>query len=206
MSVKAETCQRGEKFRRDGSGEPLQRLGKARERPGKLDFANPAIGSLNHLAFEAVRNRNKVDIVSVTYKATSPAQADLIAGVVPIMIDSLPVAMPQIKAGKLVPLATTLRARASALPDTPTVIERGLEDDEYMGWYGVVAPRGVPPAIVARLNQAINRALAEPDVRERYAALGAVPVIESAEYFGKFLTNERAKWRRIVREAKVKVE
>jgi tripartite-type tricarboxylate transporter receptor subunit TctC len=179
---------------------------QARERPGKIDFANAAIGSLNHLIFEAFRFRNKVDIVSVTYKATAPAQTDLIAGVVPVMIDSLAVAMPQIKAGRITPLAVTTRQRAITLPDTPTVIERSLEDDEYLGWYGVVAPKGVPAAVVERLNRAINHALNEPDVRERFAALGAVPVSESVEHFGRFLTAERAKWRRIVREARVKVE
>ncbi|MBC7781497.1 MAG: tripartite tricarboxylate transporter substrate binding protein [Proteobacteria bacterium] len=178
----------------------------ARGAPGKVDFALAANGSLNHLIFEGLRQLQNLEIVTITYKSTPPAQQDVIAGNVPVMVDSLGAAMGHIRAGTVVPLAVTTRLRADSLPSVPTVIELGLDNREYTGWYGFLAPRGTPRDVVQRLNAEINRAMALPEPQEKIRALGAQPAAMTPDQFQKFMLDERSKWGAIAKAGNVRVQ
>jgi tripartite-type tricarboxylate transporter receptor subunit TctC len=179
---------------------------QAKSAPGKLSFGLAANGSLNHLVFEGMKQRHGLDIVAIAYKSTPPAQQDVIGGAVPVMVDSVGAAIGHVRAGNLAALAVTTRVRAAALPDTPTVIELGLDDREYTGWYGFLAPRGTPPDIVARLNAEIVKALQAPEVAEKIRNLGATPATMTPDQFRQFLQDERAKWGAIAKAGNVRLQ
>ena len=179
---------------------------QARAAPGKLNFALAANGSLNHLVYEGLKQANKLDIATIAYKSTPPAQQDVMAGLVPVMVDSMGAAMGHIRAGSLLLLAVTTRARVEAFPNVPTVMELGLDQREYLGWYGVLAPKGTPAAIVERLNLEIARAVQSPEIAEKVKSLGATPAGGSPEQFRQFMLEERSKWGGIARAANVRLQ
>ncbi|MCK8786047.1 tripartite tricarboxylate transporter substrate-binding protein [Roseomonas sp. NAR14] len=179
---------------------------RARATPGKLDYALPSAGTINHLIVEAFKLRHGLDITAVPYRGTPPAQLDVVSGRVPIMVDSVGAGIGHITAGRMRPLAVTGRNRSAMLPDVPTVIELGLEDRDYVAWYAFAAPKATPPAVVRRLNEAINAIMADPDVDARFRGLGAEPRRLSPEEQHAFMVAERAKWRQIARAAKVEAD
>ncbi len=179
---------------------------RARASPGKVDFALAANGSLNHLVYEGLKQANKLDLTTIAYKSTPNAQQDVIGGTVPVMVDSMGAAMGHIRGGSLLLLAVTTKARVEAFPNVPTVIELGFDNREYLGWYGVLAPRGTPAAIVERLNAEIIKAMQSPEIVEKVKALGAAPAAGSAEQFRAFMLEERAKWGAIARTANIKLQ
>ena len=179
---------------------------RARASPGKVNFALAANGSLNHLAYEGLKQANKLDLTTIAYKSTPNAQQDVIGGTVPVMVDSMGAAMGHLRGGSLVLLAVTTKARVEAFPNVPTVIELGFDNREYLGWYGVLAPRGTPVAIVERLNAEINKAMQSPEIVEKVKSLGAAPGAGSAEQFRQFMLEERAKWGAIARAANIKLQ
>ena len=137
----------------------------------------------------------------VPYKGSAPALTDLIGGQVQLMFDSMPSAMPHVKAGKLRPLAVTTAKRSAALPDLPTVAEAGVPGYDISTWYGLWAPRGTPREVVEKLATETAKVLRLPDVRERYAALGAEPVGNTPDEFAAYCRSELAKWARVVKES-----
>ena len=145
----------------------------AKANPGKLNFASSGNGTSIHLSGELFKVMAGVQMTHVPYKGSAPALQDLIAGQVQLMFDNLPPSLPQIKAGKLRALAVTSAARAPALPDVPTVAEAGLPGFEASSWFGLLAPAGTPPAIVAKLNAEIAKWLATPEAKEKLAKQGA---------------------------------
>ncbi len=150
-------------------------IDQARAAPGKLDYALPSQGTINHLIVEAFKQRHGLEITAAPYRGTPPAQMDVIAGQVPLMVDSVGAGIGHITGGRLRPLAVTARERSALLPEVPTVIELGLEDQEYVAWYAFSAPKATPPPIVERLNRAINAVLADPEVSARIRQLGRTP-------------------------------
>jgi tripartite-type tricarboxylate transporter receptor subunit TctC len=181
-------------------------IDRARAEPGKLDYALPSPGTINHLIVEAFKQRHGLQITAVPYRGTPPAQIDVIAGQVPLMVDSVGAGVGHILAGRLRPLALTARERSPLLPELPTVIELGLEDQDYVAWYAFAAPKATPPPIVERLNGAINAVLAEPEVSGRIRQLGAEPRGGSPDEMHAFMVAERAKWGRIARAADVRAD
>lgn len=178
-----------------------------RATPGKVTYGLPAYGSLNHLVLEGMRQRNNLDILTVPYKQTGQTQADLLGGRLAVMVDSLGAGMPLISDKRLVPLGVTTAKRARRLPDVATVGESGFDDREYVGWYGFLAPKGTPREIVEKLNKAINEALADPEIAERFRDIGAEPFVGgTAEQFGAFVASERDKYGAIVRAAGIKID
>ncbi len=178
-----------------------------RAQPGKVTYGLPSYGSLNHLVLEGLRQKNELSIVTVPYKETSKTQSDLMGGRLAVMVDSLGAAMPLIADKRVVPLAVTTSERARRLPEIMTVQEAGFDDRDYVGWYGFLAPKGTPRAIVEKLNKAINQALADPTIAERYRELGAEPVADrTPDEFGAFIAAERDKFGAIVRTAGIKIE
>ena len=131
---------------------------------------------------------------------------DLIAGHVRLAFDTVPVALPHVKSGKLKALALAGAKRSSLVPDVPTVAESGLAGYEASSWGGVMAPAGTPKDVIARLNTEVNRVLAMADVRDRLTAQGIEPVGTTPEQFASFLEAEIAKWKRVVKEAGIKLE
>src|SRR4030095_5020494 len=145
----------------------------AKANPGKLNFASSGNGTSIHLSGELFKVMAGVQITHVPYKGSAPALQDLLGGQVQLMFDNLPPSLPQIKAGKLKALAVTSTTRAAALPDVPTMAESGLPGFEASSWFGVLAPAGTPPAIVAKLNAEIGKWLASPEAKEKLAKQGA---------------------------------
>jgi tripartite-type tricarboxylate transporter receptor subunit TctC len=173
----------------------------ARAEPGKIDYANPSNGSLPHLIFEAFKQRHKLDIVAIPFNGTPAAQQEVVAGRIPLMVDSLGAAWGHIDGKRTRVLAVTQKERAAALPDVPTTFELGLEDREYTGWYGMLAPKDLPPAITAKLVAAINATMADPDTAARIMKLGAQPQRSDPDDLRSIMTHEREMLGKIVRAA-----
>ncbi|MDF3832162.1 tripartite tricarboxylate transporter substrate binding protein [Cupriavidus basilensis] len=178
----------------------------ARSQPGKLSFASSGTGQSVHLSGELFRKRTGIDIIHVPYKGAAPAVADLVAGQVTMMVDNLPSSLAHIQSGKLRALAVTSAARVAELPDVPTMKEAGLDDFQVTAWFGLVAPAGTPPAIVARLQKTVAGILAEPEVKTRLAELGGVPGGDTPAHFGKFIDAERARWARVVKDTGIPLQ
>ena len=178
----------------------------AKANPGKLNFASSGSGTSIHLSGELFKVMAGVQMTHIPYKGSAPALADLIGGQVQLMFDNLPPSLPQIKAGKLRALAVTSVTRAPALPDVPTVAESGLPGFEASSWFGILAPAGTPPDIIARLNAEIGKWLASPEAKEKLLALGANAAGGSPEDFAKHIAAETAKWQKVVKESGAKVD
>ena len=189
-----------------GIGSLADYVQQARAAPGKVNFALAANGSLNHLVYEGLKQANKLDLITIAYKSTPGAQQDVIGGTVPVMVDSMGAAMGHLRGGSLVLLAVTSKTRAESFPNVPTVIELGFDNREYLGWYGVLAPKGTPAAIIERLNTEINKAMQAPEIAERVKALGAAPAPGTADRLRQFMVDERAKWGGIARAANIRLQ
>jgi tripartite-type tricarboxylate transporter receptor subunit TctC len=174
--------------------------------PGKLNFASSGNGTSIHLSGELFKVMAGVQMTHVPYKGSAPALQDLIAGQVQLMFDNLPPSLPQIKGGKLRALAVTSAVRAPALPDVPTVAEAGLPGFEASSWFGILAPAGTPPEVIARLNAEIAKWLASPEAKEKMLALGANAIGGTPEDFAKHIAAETAKWQRVVKASGAKVD
>lgn len=173
----------------------------AKKQPGQIAFASSGDGSPEHIAAELLKSMAKIDMIHVPYKGGSPAALALISGEVAVGFNTAPVAIPYIKIGRVKALAVTGEKRNAATPEVPTVAESGVPGYSMNTWYGAVMPAGTPAPIVAKLNAEINRILKMPDIRERFAALGADPVGGSPEQFGSTIKSEVAKFTKVVRDA-----
>jgi len=178
----------------------------ARANPGKLNFASGSTGSAGHLAGELFKTMARVDMTHVPYKGAAPAVTDLLAGQVQLMFDNLASALPNIRAGRLRALAVTTKKRSAFVPELPTIAESGLPGFDVSTWFGVMAPAATPRPIVNRLHDGIVRALAQPDVKERLAAMGAEPVGDTPEQFGAFVKSEIAKYAKVVKDSGARVD
>lgn len=178
----------------------------AKARPGTLNYASNGNGSSSHLAAVMFASMTGIDMVHVPYKGLSPALSDLLSGQVQVMFSSVVAIVPHIKAGTLRPLAVSSRERLSLLPDLPTVAESGVPGYQSSSWYGILAPAGTPPAIVGRLNAALVKVVAQPDVREALAREGADPVGSSPQAFGAFIVAEKQRLGEVIAKAKVPMQ
>jgi tripartite-type tricarboxylate transporter receptor subunit TctC len=179
----------------------------AKAKPGSLSFGSGSTGSTGHLAGELFKTMAGVDMAHIPYKGGAPAMQDLLAGQTQLMFDNLANALGQVKAGKLRAVAVTTAQRAPAAPDLPTIAESGLPGFDLTTWFGVFAPAGTPPEIVAKLNAEIVKALASKELTERLAAMGtAPPENNTPERFASFVRSEAAKYAKVVRESGAKVE
>jgi len=154
----------------------------AKAQPGRLNFGSGGKGIQSHISGEMFKAATGVDIIHVPYKGTVQSVSDLVAGQVQMVFSDMVPALPHIRAGRLRPLAVTTRERVAVLPDVPTMIEAGVPDYESAVWWGVLAPKGTPAAIVGRLNAELGRIVKLPDVQEKYASLGVVPEHSTPAY------------------------
>jgi tripartite-type tricarboxylate transporter receptor subunit TctC len=179
----------------------------ARANPGRLNMASSGNGTSIHLSGELFKSMTGTYMVHIPYRGSGPALLDLIGGQMDLMFDNLPSALPHIKAGKLVALAVTSGQRSAALPDVPTVAEAGpVKGFEASSWFGLLAPAGTPPEIVARVQQETAKALASAALKERLLAQGALPGGMAPADFGRFIAAETAKWTKVVKTSGAKVD
>jgi tripartite-type tricarboxylate transporter receptor subunit TctC len=178
----------------------------AKANPGKLNFASSGAGTSIHLSGELFKVMAGVQMTHVPYKGSSPALQDLLGGQVQLMFDNLPPSLPQIKAGKLRALAVTSATRAPALPEVPTIAESGLPGFEASSWFGMLAPAGTPPAIIAKINAEVAKWLASPEGKEKLASIGANGAGGSPEDFAHHIQAETAKWSKVVKASGAKVD
>jgi tripartite-type tricarboxylate transporter receptor subunit TctC len=178
----------------------------AKSQPGKLNFASSGPGSLPHLAGELLKLTAHIDIVHVPYRGAAPAVNDLLGQQVQMVFLDLPVLLPQVKAGKLRPIAIGSPERAPTAMEVPTTTEVGMPDLQTENWYGMVAPAGTPAAVVATLNKAAVEAMRDPDVKDKLASQGATLIGDTPEQFRAFIDSEIKKWAKVITDAGVKTE
>ena len=178
----------------------------ARAQPGKLNFASSGPGSLPHLAGELLKLTAKIDIVHVPYRGAAPAVNDLLGQQVQMAFLDLPVLLPQIKAGNLRGIAIGSPQRAPTAMEVPTTAEAGMPELRVENWYGMVAPSGTPPAVIAALNKIATEAMRDATVKEKLASQGAELIGDTPEHFRGFIAAEIAKWADVIRESGVATE
>lgn len=171
----------------------------AKSKPGEIYFGSSGSGSSVHLSGELFNMVAGVKLTHVPYKGSAPAAVDLMSGQIQAMFDNLSTALPYIKTGRLRALAVTSAERSPAAPDIPTMAEAGLPECEVLSWFALVAPAKTPKDIVDRLNAATVKALADPAVKQQFAALGADPVSSPPDQLAAFISSETAKWAKVVK-------
>jgi tripartite-type tricarboxylate transporter receptor subunit TctC len=188
------------------AGSVQELIALAKEQPGTISYASAGYGTSIHLAGEQFKSMASVDLLHIPYKGSGPAVTDLIGGHVQVMFDSITSALPHVRAGNLKALGVTSAKRSSTLPEVPTIAEAGVPGYEIDPWFGVLAPAGTPPAIVAKVQTEIARTLELPDVKEKLAGIGAEPIGSTPEAFSRHLVAETIKWDALVKEAGIRLE
>ena len=178
----------------------------ARARPGQLTYASTGTGGSNHLTMELFRLQAGIDLVHVPYKGSSSAIPDLIGGQVDMMFGSSISVLPHVRSGRLRGLGITSAQRSPAFPELPTISESGLPGFEAGGWSALLAPARTPRAIVARLNAAVSSIVRLPEVIDRLAAQGAVPLGGTPEHAAAFIRSEVVKWSKVIAAAGIRAE
>jgi tripartite-type tricarboxylate transporter receptor subunit TctC len=176
----------------------------ARARPDDLSYGTSGNGSVPHLTMELFRSMTGIRVVHVPYKGNPPAVTDLVGGHIQLMFVAIPSVHGQITAGRVRAIAVSSARRSASLPGVPSVAESGVPGYDVASGFGLVAPAGVPPAIVTRLNAEIGRILALPEVKERLASQGADPAGGSAADYAAYIRSEVARWSKVVREAGIR--
>jgi tripartite-type tricarboxylate transporter receptor subunit TctC len=187
----------------DGPRNVQDLIAQARANPGKLNFGSAGFGNLTHLTGELLKLRTGIDIVHIPYKGAPEAQTALMSGQIHLMFGEVAGLLPTVRAGKLRALGVASETRNALAPELPTLIEDGLPDFVALTFTGIVAPPATPPAIVAKLNGAINKALADPEVRVALERLGSEVRPGAPADFAAFLAKEKGKWDEVVRQSGV---
>ena len=178
----------------------------AKEKPGQINFASSGSGTSIHLSGELFKTMAGVNMVHVPYRGSAPALVDLISGQVQVMFDNLPSSLQQINAGKLRAIAVTSEQRSPALPNIPTIAESGLPGFEATSWFGIIAPAGTPPEIIAKLNAELDKWLQSPAGKELLLTQGALPAGGTPEQFAAYIKDETEKWAKVIKLSGAKVD
>jgi tripartite-type tricarboxylate transporter receptor subunit TctC len=178
----------------------------ARARPGQLNFAGSTPASVQRLSGELLKRMTGIDMLYVPYKGTGLLIPDLLGGRLNAAIDNVLVLVPHVKAGALRALAVTAARRSEVVPELPTIAESGVPGFQSNGWFGVLAATGTPDAIIRRLNDAINGAMQQPEMRARLLAQGVEPLVGPPDELRKLLAREREVWGKLIREAGIKAD
>lgn len=181
-------------------------VAKAKSDPGKLTYGSSGVGGAHHLSGAMFAHQAGIELTHVPYKGGAAAATDLVAGHIAMMFEMGYAALPAIKGGKVQPLAVSSTKRLALLPDVPTLAESGLANFESYNWQGVIAPKGTPREIVARLNQELNAILRQPEMREAIVSQASEPVGGTSEEFAAFIKAEAAKWSAVVKSANIQPE
>lgn len=178
-----------------------QLIAIARARPGELNYATAGIGAPSHLAMELFNTMAGVKTVHIPYKGPAEAMTDLVTGRAHLAIQSVVSTLSHYRSGRLRVLATTGKGRMTELPEVPTMSEAGLPGYEVYVWYGVMAPAGTPPDVLAKLNQELVRIFNLPDVKSKLLAQGGELATGTPEEFADFIRKDVAKWNKVIRES-----
>jgi len=170
----------------------------ARKEPGKIAFGSAGLGSGTHLDAELFRSMAGIDLLHVPYKGGTPSVTALVAGQVQMMFSNPVSSLPLVKAGKLRPLAISSTSRSPLFPDVPPIAEAGVPGYEAQSWYGVLAPKSTPPALIDTLNRAVGKVLAMPEVKRQIEAVGGEARASTPQDFEKLLTGDIERWRKLV--------
>lgn len=173
----------------------------AKQMPGKMAFASSGNGGAPHMAGELFTAATSLTLIHAPYRGSGPAVADLIGGQVQVMFDGAPSLLPHIMSGKIRPLAAASPRRNPLLPNTPTFVELGFPSVNVALWYGLMAPAGTPPDIIARLNREVNQALKSSDVLERFASQGTEALGGTPEQATSYMRQELERWGPVVKKA-----
>jgi tripartite-type tricarboxylate transporter receptor subunit TctC len=179
-------------------------IAMAKAKPGTVNFGSGGLGTTPHMTGELFSSIAGIKMAHVAYRGEAPAINDLIGGQIPLMFANLSAVVGNVRAGQLRALAVTSAKRADAAPDIPTVVEAGLPGFEAATWFALVAPAGTPPEVRARLNAEVKRALALPDVRQRYTDLGMTAEDSTPDGLDAYIKAEIAKWTKVIREADIR--
>ena len=177
-----------------------------RQKPGQLSFASAGGGSAQHFALEMFKLQAKIFALHIPYRGSGPALIDLIGGQVNYCFETMTSATPHVKSGKAIAIAQTRLKRAKGHPTVPTMDESGFPGFEATVWYGLMGPSRMPPAMVQRMNEDVNKVLAMPDVQAKMEQYGAEDGGGSAEKFAAFIRTEQTKWAQVANQAKVRVD
>ena len=181
-------------------------IAQSKAKPGRFSFASPGAGSLGHANIEHFMHLAGIELLHIPYKGAGVAMNDALAGQVDAITDNLPSALPHIKAGKLRALAVLSEKRSPALPDVPTYGELGYPAMGGGGWFGVVAPAGIPADIVAKLNAAIHKAMKNPEFVRKMDEAGATLIPGTPAEFGQQIQQAMARYQRVAEVAKISVD
>ncbi len=178
----------------------------AQAQPGKINYASGGTGGAQHLFVSLLLTMAKINLTHVPYKGSGPATTDLLGGHVKVGLPGITIVIPHAKGGRMIPLAVTSARRAPQIPAVPTIDEAGVAGYDAAVWFGLFAPRGTPPAVLARLHDEIAAVIRQPEVESGYLASGNLAITSRPAEFGAFIQDEIAKWGRVVREAKIQGE
>ena len=178
----------------------------ARKQPGKLSYGSAGLGSTVNIVAEVFKSIERLDIVHVPYKGTVLAVNDVIGGQIEMIFSDMVPSVPQIRTGRLRALAVTTSARSPALPNVPTMAESGVKDELPTQWWGVLGPKGIPPAILTRLNSEIHRIVNLPDVKERYNDLGIMAYVSTTEQMVETIRSDAPKTAKVLADIGLKPE
>ena len=178
----------------------------AKANPGKLNFGSAGLGNSAHLSGELFKRVTGIDMVHVPYKGNALAMTDLVSGQIQVLFDPVQTSLPQIKAGRVRPLAVTSRTRFDQLPDLPTIAESGYPSYEFVVWYAFIAPTATPSPIVTRLNAEINKVLRDPAMKARFSAQGATLAESTPDGCASFVKAELVQWGKMFADLGIKPE
>ena len=178
----------------------------AKANPGKVTWASSGIGAGGHLAIELVQSKTGIKVVHVAYKGAGPAMLAVVSGEAQLLFGGSGVFMPQIKAGRVRPLAIGSLQRIAILPEVPTLSESGLPGMETGSWYGLVAPARTPASIVKTIHAAVTKVMNMPETNARFATDGAVPASVTPTQFGQEMREESAMWARVIKAANIRAD
>jgi tripartite-type tricarboxylate transporter receptor subunit TctC len=181
-------------------------LAYVKANPGKVDYASPGPGSPHHLAMEMFKTRTRTEMTHVPYKGAAPAMQDVVGGQVPVMFLDLAAGLPFIQSNKVRVLAIGTAKRSPALPDVATLSELGVADADVFAFQGLVGPANLPPAVVARLNQELNKALSDPAVLKKFSDFGMEPIKSTPELFRALARRESDRWGSIIKVNRITQE
>lgn len=178
----------------------------AKANPGKINYASSGNGTPYHMAGELFKYMAGVNMTHIPYKGSAAARTDVLSGQVDVMFDAVTTMTEQVKAGKVKAVGTSGRVRSDVLPDVPTLNENGVAGYEATIWLGLMAPKGTPKAVVDKLNEAVSKIAAQPDVKQQWAKQGASPIILNPTQFDKYLQDDIAKWAGVIKSANIKLD
>lgn len=178
----------------------------AKANPGKLNYGSAGSGASHHIAAEMFKKMAGIDMTHVPYKGIGPMMQDLLAGQIDLAFDGMASSSPQIKGGKIIPLAVTSTKRSNVIPDVPTLQELGYKDYELTTWYAIWGIKGTPPEIINRMHAEVVKAMNDPDLKKIWEAQSATAGGQSPKEFEAFINNEITKWAKVIKDANIKID